>query len=138
MREITKELINNYNIKEFDFMGYTFRNTRQLSYHHLIVPHKYCKQLGLGDGYYKWNGSVLVRDTAHDYLHIIEVKDKDMFIAIRNEMIEENIKGRLDVDNIRKIHDILGCFEREHSGDRGKKGKLLIRDGFLRRKNFKK
>ena len=53
MREITKEMIKLYDIKKlgYDFMGYTFRNVNELSFHHLIVPHRDCKREGLRDGY---------------------------------------------------------------------------------------
>lgn len=53
MREITKEMIKLYNIKKlgYDFMGYTFRNVNELSFHHLIVPHRDCKREGFGEGY---------------------------------------------------------------------------------------
>lgn len=53
MREITKEMIKLYGIKklDYDFMGYTFRNINELSFHHLIVPHRDCKREGLGEGY---------------------------------------------------------------------------------------
>ena len=49
----TKEMIKLYDIKKlgYDFMGYTFRNINELSFHHLIVPHRDCERKGLGDGY---------------------------------------------------------------------------------------
>ena len=53
MRPITRDMIHIYNIKKlgYDFMGYTFRRTEELSFHHLIVPKKDCKKQGLGEGY---------------------------------------------------------------------------------------
>lgn len=53
MREVTKEMIKIYNIKKlgYDFMGYTFCKTNELSFHHLIIPHRDCKKQGLGEGY---------------------------------------------------------------------------------------
>lgn len=53
MREITKEMIEAYQIKKlgYDFMGYTFNGLHELSFHHLIVPHRDCKREGLGEGY---------------------------------------------------------------------------------------
>ena len=138
MREITKEMIKLYNIKKlgYDFMGYTFRNINELSFHHLIVPHRDCKREGLGEGYLEWNGAILNQNTSHDYLHLIEAKDYDMFLAITSELIDENVKGHLDIDNLRRIHDILKCFEREHSNDRSKKGKVLIKQEYMRRRKF--
>ena len=63
MREITKEMIKLYNIKKlgYDFMGYTFRNINELSFHHLIVPKRDCKKKGLGEGYLKWKRKFLLK-----------------------------------------------------------------------------
>ena len=138
MREITREMIKEYRLMKlgYDFMGYEIKNKQDLSFHHLIVLRRNCKDLGLGEGYLKWNGSILNQNTSHDYLHLIEAKDLDMFMAITSEMIDQNIKGCLDIENLRRIRDILECFEREHSSDRGKKGRLLIKDDYVRRRKF--
>lgn len=138
MREITKQMIADYKIKElgFDFMGYPADN--MLSFHHLIVPHRECKTTGLGDGYYHWNGAILVQKTSHEYLHLIEAKDYDMFSAITSEMIDENQKGYLDMNNLRYILDVLHCFEREHCFDKGKKGNYLIKEEYLYRPALEK
>ena len=135
MREITKVMINQFKIMKlgYDFMGYTVDKKSSLSFHHLIIPRRNCKEYGIGEGYLFWNGAILRQDTSHDYLHLIEAKDYDMFMAITSEMIDENIKGQLDINNLRKIHDILTCFEREHCSDRSKKGRLLIKDSYLKR-----
>ena len=84
MREITKIMIKKYALMKlkFDFMGYVFQRPEQLSFHHLIVPHRLCKSKGLGEGYLEWNGAILRQNTAHDYLHVIEKYDPDMFNAI--------------------------------------------------------
>ena len=52
-------------------------------------------------------------------------------------MIDQNIKGHLDVDNIRYIHDILEGFEREYSGVRNKKGKEIIKEEYVKRLELK-
>ena len=53
MKEVTKEMIKEFQLKKlhYDFMGYTFKRPDELSFHHLIVPHKDCKIQGLGEGY---------------------------------------------------------------------------------------
>ena len=132
MKPITREMIKMYGIKDFDFMGYSVKRKESLSFHHLIVPRRYCKQQGLGEGYYKWNGAILRQDTSHDYLHIIETIDYDVFCDLTSEMIDMNIKGRLDIENLRYIKDILLSFEREHDHDRGKKGRLLVKREYTR------
>ena len=127
MKPITREMIKKYGIKDFDFMGYDIKRKESLSFHHLIVAKRYCKQQGLGEGYLMWNGAILVQDTSHEYLHIIEHIDFDVFCALTSEMIDINIKGYLDKENLRYIKDILLSFEREHDHDRNKKGNLLIK-----------
>ena len=138
MREITREMIKEYRLMKlgYDFMGYEIKNKQDLSFHHLIVPRRNCKALGLGEGYLKWNGSILNQNTSHDYLHLIEAKDYDMFLAITSELIDENVKGHLDIDNLRRIHDILECFERDHINDKSKKGNILIKQEYMRRRKF--
>lgn len=127
-------------IKEFkimklglDFAGYTVKRKDSLSFHHLIVAKRNCKQQGLGEGYYRWNGAILVQETSHDYLHKIERVDPEIFYLITSEMVDENIKGYLDIANLKRIHELLTCFEREHSGDYTIKGRVLIKEEYTRR-----
>lgn len=116
-----------------DFMGYEVKKKESLSFHHLIIPHRDCKLYGLGEGYLYWNGAILNQLTSHDYLHLIERIDYDIFLAITSEMIDENVKGYLDIENIRYIDDCLTFFEREHCSDRNKKGKILIKEEYTKR-----
>ena len=133
MKEITKIMVNDFKIMKLgmDFMGYHVNRKQDLSYHHLIVQRRHCKEAGLGEGYLYWNGAILRQNTSHDYLHIIEKIDPDIFYELTSEMIDENIKGRLDIDNLKRIHDLLLYFEREHDHDTSKKGKLLIKREFV-------
>ena len=133
MKEITKIMINDFKIMKlgYDFLGYKVNRKQDLSYHHLIIPRRHCKEAGLGEGYLYWNGAILRQNTSHDYLHIIEKIDPDIFCELTSEMIDENIKGRLDTDNLKRIHDLLLYFEREHDHDTSKKGKLLIKREFV-------
>ena len=133
MKEITKIMVNDFKIMKLgmDFMGYHVNRKQDLSFHHLIIPRRHCKEAGLGEGYLYWNGAILRQNTSHDYLHIIEKIDPDIFYELTSEMIEENIKGRLDIDNLKRIHDLLLYFEREHDHDTSKKGKLLIKREFV-------
>lgn len=127
-------MINEFNIKKlgYDFMGYKVDRTKDLSFHHLIIPHRESRAYGIGEGYLYWNGAILVQDTSHEYLHRIEQKDPEIFLGITSEMIDQNIKGRLDVENLRQIRSMLEYFEREHCSDRSKKGKLLIKEEYIR------
>lgn len=133
MKEITKIMVNDFKIMKLgmDFMGYHVNRKQDLSFHHLIIQRRHCKEAGLGEGYLYWNGAILRQNTSHDYLHIIEKIDPDIFYELTSEMIDENIKGRLDIDNLKRIHDLLLYFEREHDHDTTKKGKLLIKREFV-------
>lgn len=132
MKEVTKLMIRDYKIKElgYDFMGYHLNKGDIYTFHHLIVPNRE------GGKIERWNGAILCGQTSHPYLHLVEAKDYDMFCYITSEMIDMNIKGYLDIDNLRNIHDVLSQFEREHSGDRTKKGKVLIKEEYTRRQKF--
>lgn len=129
MKYVTNLMINEYGIKRLgiDFMGYSLEKGDIYTYHHLIIPKRN------GGAITVQNGAILCGKSAHPYLHLIERYDYDRFLAITSEMIDENIKGYLDMDNIHYIHDILESFEREYSGTRSKKGKLIIKEEYTRR-----
>lgn len=131
-------MFNKYKLAELghDFMGFSFKRPEEISFHHLIVAKRHCAEMGLGNGEYVWNGSLLVRNTGHDYTHIIERIDPDAFYALTSEMVDMNVKGYLDPENLRYIDDILCSFEREHCGERTKKGKMLIKEEYTRRVKY--
>lgn len=134
MKEITKEMIRIFQMKQlgYDFMGYNFIKTGQLSFHHLIVPHRDCKSYGLGEGYAFWNGAILVQSTAHDYLHVIERIDPDIFAYITSEMVDENAMRQIRIENLKRIREALLSFEAEHCSDRTKSGAHVIKPIYVR------
>ena len=84
-------MINEFKIKRlgYDFMGYYIDKNSNLSFHHLIIPHRDCKKYGLGEGCFRWNGAILNQETSHDYLHnIIEKFDEEIFYLITSEMVD--------------------------------------------------
>lgn len=131
MKEITKHMIKDFNIKKlgYDFMGYENQKGDIYTFHHLIIPRRD------GGPSEKWNGAVILT-TPHQYLHVIEYKDYEVFAAITSEMIDMNLKGYLDKDNIRYIDSCLNYFEREFSGARTSKGKSLIKPEYVRRRKL--
>jgi len=135
VRKITNEMAKAYRVKElgYDMMGYEKQKDDLLTFHHLIIPRRRCQTLGYGDGYFWWNGAILYT-TPHDYIHIIEGRDADIYLYITQQLIAENEKGYIDINNIRRIHDALSSFEKEHSADRTRTGKILIREQYTRRK----
>lgn len=117
-------MIEEYNLKNIDMMGYRF-NKNNASYHHLIIPKRYGGEESIE------NGAILNGRTSHPYLHIVEGINLDMFIAITQEIIEQKALGRLDKECLKRIDDILNQFEKEHSGKRTSKGKVLIKPEFV-------
>ena len=134
MREVTKLMINEFNLKKlgYDFMGYTFKGTNELSFHHLIVPRRLCGHLE-AKGYTRDNGVILKQSSSHDYLHVIENYDRERFLEITKLLIDENIMGRLDIDIIKKIRDILVSFELEYKDKTNTNGNKIIKKEFTNR-----
>lgn len=133
MREITKLMVNDFNLKKlgYDFAGFHFNRTNDLSFHHLIIPHRDSMSFGIGEGYVYWNGAILVQNTSHDYLHLIEQFNRPMFLAITDELIKENKQGYVGIDNIRRIHSVMEEFESRYGDVKSKKGKLLVKREYV-------
>ena len=129
MKYITKLMIEEYNLKSIDMMGYRF-NKNNASYHHLIIPKRYGGEESIE------NGAILNGRTSHPYLHIVESIDKDMFDYITIKIIEEKYLGRIDKKCLEEIDKALDSFEKEHSTKRTSKGKILIKPEYINgRKN---
>lgn len=135
MREITKLMVYKYNMMNlhYDFMGYAFDKKNELSFHHLIIPKRLCQRKKLGDGYTESNGAILVQDTAHNYLHIVEQYDRELFDGITNEMIQENLSGKIRMENLERINILLEYFEKECDGFKNRNGETLIKEKYKQR-----
>ena len=131
MKDITKKLVREYKIKElgYDFMGYYWQPGDIITFHHTILPKK---DGGLER---KENGSVLY-STPHHYIHTIEEYEEQAFAYITMEIMQMNLKGYLDITNIKRIHDTLLWFESIYGEERTKNGKMLIKDSFRNRMKF--
>lgn len=129
MKQVTKLMIQDYKIKELecDFMGFHLNEEDVATFHHLIIPNR------KGGPYARWNGAILNGDTSHPYLHLIEAVDYEKFCYITSEMVDMNIKGFLDPENLQHINEVLCQFETEHGLDRGKGGKYLIKAEYRKR-----
>ena len=119
-------MIERYNIKDIDFMGYSIDESN-ISYHHVIIPSRNGGRTSLK------NGVALNSKTSHPYLHLIEARDYEIFYRITREMIEElRLKGIID-KHLHAINDLLNYFEREHSGDVLTSGEPLIKEEYTKR-----
>ena len=116
-------------------LGYEQQQGDLLTFHHLIIPRRSCRIQGLGEGYFWWNGAILYT-TPHDYLHIIETRDADIYVYITHQLIDENIKGYIDINNIKRIHEALESFEKEYCDETTRNGKKLIKERYMIRKKM--
>ena len=71
---------------------------------------------------------------AHEYLHIIEYKDYDTFIAINKilKIINEQ-KDKPTIEQLQIISKLLSMFEEEHRYDKTSKNKRLIKHQYMER-----
>ena len=114
-------MIEEYNIKDVDFMGYKKGSKDYYSFHHLIIPARD------GGRYVEWNGAVLCAHTSHPYLHTVENFDYELFSYITNLIIDEKVLGRLDLNTLKKIDVVLKGFEVEYQGKCYKSKKKIIK-----------
>ena len=120
MDRVVNLMVNKYKLKEFglDFMGYRIKNSKDLTYHHLVIPRKNGGKESVE------NGAILVRKS-HQYLHMIERREHNLFLDIRELLIEENKKGLLDLVILRDINNLLYEFENNNDVDNIYKNRFL-------------
>ena len=118
MKSITRQMIRIYNLKEHDFMGYKLVKDNA-TYHHLIKKENGGKET-------IDNGAILM-PVSHQYLHIIEFKEFNIYDAVNKIMTICNKKGCIEKEDLVIISELLKMFEKEHIKDKTSKGKSLIR-----------
>ena len=131
MKEVTKLMINEFKIKElgYDFMGYSLQKDDKYTFHHLVIPKR------RGGLTMRENGAILFT-TPHQYLHVIELYESDIYDYITQELVAMNQKGYLDVENLIRIHEALEFFEQKYENKYTKRGKKLIRVKYKNRVEF--
>lgn len=130
MKAITRDMIKIYRLRKvgIDFMGYSLQRGGMPTFHHLKV--KKCD----GGAESIENGAVLMQDTSHPYIHLIEMKDLDMYYYLRDILIEINKQCIYpSEEQIRLMHDVLDCFERDYGNATNRKGKQLIKYKYKQR-----
>ena len=134
MREVTNFMINEMGLQKLhlDMMGYSVQRRNDFSFHHMLIPKCDCKKMRIpSDGYLKWNGAILNGKTGHPYLHRVQEYDDDLFLYITSELRDENIKGYVDVKNLREIRKMLEDFEDRYARYRNKNGVLVVKREFI-------
>lgn len=128
MSQIVKEMRDIYRLKHYDFMGYTFKTVNDLSYHHIV------KRIDGGPRTFD-NGALLVADTAHQYLHIIESREYEMYEYINSILKEINTQRKSPTkEQLIEIRNVLLYFEKEHCKDVNTDGRLLIKQRYIDRR----
>lgn len=79
----------------------------------------------------------IYKPLSHQYLHLIECKDLDTYIAINkifmfvNEQQHEPTKEQREI-----VEYLLREFERVHKWDKNSKGKLVLQRKYLKREKI--
>jgi len=128
MSKLKSKLYDGFKLDErgVDFMGYEFQSRRELTYHH-IQP----KNCG-GKTTYS-NGSLLIKPS-HCYIHIIESYDYKLFLQLSRELIAEHVDGEITKERLARIRELLEYFEEKFEGQYTKRGGLIIKEEFVRRR----
>lgn len=124
MKQIKKEMLKIYKpISNLDWMNYKLVK-KDVTFHHIIKEeHGGLKTIE--------NGALLM-PIAHQYLHLIEYKDIDTYIAI-NKIFKFINKQQYEptLDQRQIIEYLLRQFEYKHKEDKTSKGKILIQSKYL-------
>lgn len=128
MKSIIIDMRNIYRLRGYDFLGYTYRNVSELSFHHIT---KKCD----GGEMSIDNGALLNKETSHPYLHLIEFKEFDIYVAI-NEIIREITQQRKHptTEQLKRIRALLLEFEALHIDDVNNKGNKIIKKQYIDRR----
>ena len=90
MREITRLMINEWKMKEMDWLGYEVQRNNQYQFHH-IVKREHGGKLEISNG-------AILGELSHQYLHIVECKDLEMYIYLNNILKQINNQQHLLLD----------------------------------------
>ena len=126
MKQIKKEMLKIYKpISNLDWMNYKLVK-KDITFHHIVKAENKGKRV-------IENGALLM-PVSHQYLHLIEYKDIETYIAINkifefvNQQMYEPTTEQREI-----IEYLLRQFEKVHRWDKSSKGKLLIQKKYLDR-----
>lgn len=126
MTEITKEMLKIYKpYSNMDWMNYKLVR-KDLTFHHIVKREN-------GGKREISNGALLI-PVAHQYLHLIEYKDKETYNAINKIFYYINQQRYEPTREQREIIEyLLQEFEKVHKNDKNSKGKSLIQYKYRQR-----
>ena len=126
MKEVTRELIKFYKPLTLDWLNYKVVRPSDITFHHIIK-----KEDG---GLYTLDNGALLTSTAHQYLHIIEYKEKDIYMMLNKMFTIINKQRSAPTPDQREIIEyLLNEFYELHKNDTNSKGKRLIKYDYLKR-----
>lgn len=119
MRDITRQMLKIYEpLSNMDWMNYKLVK-KDLTFHH-IVKRENGGKLDISNG-------ALLMPIAHQYLHLIEYKDIDTYLALNKIFALVNDQNREPTKDQREIIEyFLQRFEYDHKNDKNSKGKTLL------------
>lgn len=128
MSRLRERLYKAYNLEElgYDFMGFGFNSKKDLSTHHIIPRNS-------GGQTKKNNLCILNRNTAHNYIHLIEDYDYKVFLQVSKHLMEQVKMGKIDMDEIKRINELLCFFEDKFGKEETRNGNPLIKPEFKTR-----
>lgn len=126
MDSVKREMLKIYKpISNLDWMNYKLVK-KDITYHHIVKAENQGKRT--------IENGALIMPVGHQYLHLIECKDIETYIAINkifkyvNQQMCEPTREQREI-----IEYLLQEFEKIHRWDKGNKGKLLIQRKYLER-----
>ena len=122
MSRLRERIYKDYNLEEygFDFMGFEFHTKKELSTHHIIPRH-------MGGQTKKNNLCILTRNSGHNYIHLIEDYDYKTFLQVSKHLMEQVKQGKIDIDEIQRINELLCFFEDKFKNEQTKNGESIIK-----------
>lgn len=126
MRNITREMLKIYiPYSNLDWLNYRIVKNN-LTYHHI-------KKRENGGKMKISNGAILM-PSGHQFLHLIEYKDIDTYVAI-NKMFKiiNTQQCEPSMEQRQILEYLLSQFEIKHINDKNSKGKLLIKEEYKKR-----
>jgi len=127
LKNITREMLKIYKpISGMDWMNYKIVRKDQMTAHHLLKKSE--------GGRLTLDNIALLLPHAHQYLHLIEFKDIEIYNAINKIFKIVNQQGCEPTTEQRQIIEyFLLEFEKAHKSDKNSKGNALIKYKYLQR-----
>ena len=126
LKNITREMLRIYKpVSGLDWMNYKIVK-KDMTAHHIVKREN--------GGKLELINIAPLMDVSHRYLHLIECKDIETYVVLNKIFKIVNKQGFEPTQGQRQmIEYILREFETFHKQDKNSKGKILIKEEFLKR-----